>query len=230
MCQHVHTAVQQAIQLSITVAGIAVGGWGFPVELVIGAGFSESLKNAGRNKINNFRTYWKWPENKLKTLSNKPGKWKSVNKKLAGSKKQRIINFDVNGQLVYNVPGWLMTAYNDNKDNWIPNALHIDQGFGHAVLCGSWEGDASDRNLVNKDALQEYLFGHFEMMEKETRRVFRKIYEGQIVLPGRPSMMALMMMNRKWDGPNSIRSDMRDMEPMKEQVPFLLSISSISFL
>jgi hypothetical protein len=81
-----------------------------------------------------------------------------------------------------------------------PQLPTIVGGLGHGWICSDFEGDWTDHNEVNIDMLKNRVAMELEAGRRQVWSMFKDMYDGVIIEPGRPSMVARWMLARDWVG------------------------------
>ena len=227
-CAAYKETLESVFQLGLQSVNMVIAAFGNPSTVVVGKGFTESVKVSVQASSNKIQAFWGTAFEKLTPLpwTPGPGAFEATRELEKGWRKQRVINFDPYQLLYTNMNGWAQQIYQNHKHDGKAGTLSFDQGFSQSLICGAFEGDTSDRNSVNVDALDHFLADRLESLRKNSRLGFQRLYTGLIPVEGYPSLMAIIMINRDWEGPESLQSQMMDLEQLKEYVPRFLAVSN----
>jgi hypothetical protein len=108
------------------------------------------------------------------------------------------------------------TIYGGLKAKYDSRRMQIEGQILQDGLCSAFDGGRQNTNPQNEAKLAKFLGMHFEDIIRDTRSQFDDIYKGEILLEGASSLLALMMANRDWTGPHSIRSQIQQIQDTEE--------------
>ena len=112
-------------------------------------------------------------------------------------------------------PLWLQQIFNEHVHKLTVD-LGLDQGYGKGAICGAFRGDEQDRSPQNMAKLMQFLPDSLDAVRKQMRETFRSMTRGRILQPNIPTAFAMIVLNNKWAGKDSMRSRLEDMESVKK--------------
>jgi len=136
--------------------------------------------------------------------------------KLGGAApKAKAISFNPLQELSFSFPMWISQTFTENIAK-TSTTLNLKQGYSKDLICGGFRGDETDRSSENVKQLTNHITTNFKRVRRGLRDTFYDVTKGVILEEGSPSVYAMVVMNNKWAGQESIRSRLEHMQPVKE--------------